>query len=155
MAMPNNDISALEAFAADLIAALDPGARRQLATDVAKTLRQRQSQRIAAQQNPDGTPYEPRKPQMRRKQGRIRRTMFAKLRTARYLKAASTPEEAVVRFADNVARIAAVHQGGLRDYVNRRTGLEIDYPKRELLGFSDADIDLVREIILEHIAGRE
>lgn len=146
---------ALDAFAADLIANLDPGARRQLAVDVAKALRLRQAERIAAQQNPDGTPYAPRKSQMRQKKGRIRRTMFAKLRTARYLKAASTADEAVVRFAENVARIAAVHQGGLRDYVNRRTGLEVEYPKRELLGFADADIDLISEITIEHLARRE
>lgn len=146
---------ALDAFAADLIANLDPSARRQLAVDVAKALRLRQAERIAAQQNPDGTPYAPRKSQMRQKKGRIRRTMFAKLRTARYLKAASTADEAVVRFAENVARIAAVHQGGLRDYVNRRTGLEIEYPKRELLGFADADIDLISEITIEHLARRE
>lgn len=153
--MQNNNLPALEAFAADLIANLDPGARRQLAAEIAKTLQRRQAQRIAAQENPDGTPYEPRKPQMRRKQGRIRRTMFAKLRTARYLKAASTPDEAVVRFVDSVARIAAVHHGGLRDYVNRRRGLQIDYPKRELLGFTEADIDLIREITTDHLAGRE
>ncbi|WP_341743097.1 phage virion morphogenesis protein [Azonexus hydrophilus] len=151
----NDPLPALDAFAADLIANLEPGARRQLAAEIAKALQRRQAQRIAAQENPDGTPYEPRKPQMRRKQGRIRRTMFAKLRTARYLKAASTPEESVVRFVDSVARIAAVHHGGLRDYVNRRRALQIDYPKRELLGFTEADIDLIREITTDHLAGRE
>lgn len=151
----NDPLLSLDAFAADLIANLEPGARRKLAAEVASTLHRRQVQRIAAQQNPDGTPYEPRKPQMRRKQGHIRRTMFAKLRTARYLKAASTPEEAVVRFVDSVARIAAVHHGGLRDYVNRRRGLQIDYPRRELLGFTEADIDLIREITTEHLASRE
>lgn len=153
--MKNSDIPALESFAADLVANLEPGARRKLAAEIAKALQRRQAQRIAAQENPDGAPYEPRKPQMRRKQGRIRRTMFAKLRTARYLKAASTPEEAVVRFVDSVARIAAVHHGGLRDYVNRRRGLQIDYPKRELLGFTEADIEFIRDITTDHIAGRE
>jgi len=152
---PTDPLLALDAFAADLIASLTPGARRQLAGEIAKALRQRQAGRIAAQQNPDGTPYAPRKSQMRRKKGRIRRTMFAKLRTARYLKTASTADEAVVRFTEAVARIALVHQGGLRDYVNRRTGLEVDYPKRELLGFADADIDLIREITIEHLARRE
>lgn len=151
----NDPLLALDAFAAELIANLEPGARRQLAAEIAKALHRRQAQRIAAQQNPDGTPYEPRKPQMRRKQGHIRRTMFAKLRTTRFLKAASTPEAAVIRFADSVARIAAVHQGGLRDYVNRRRGLQIDYPRRELLGFDEADIEAIREITTEHLAGRE
>lgn len=144
----------LEAFAADLIAGLEPAARKALAADIARQLRPSQQKRIAAQLNPDGTPFEPRKPQLRHQVGKLRRTMFAKLRTARYLKASSTSDAALVGFTADVSRIARVHQEGLRDRVNRKTGLEADYPARRLLGFSDADETLIRDLVTAHLADR-
>lgn len=146
--------AAIEAFAANLIAALEPAARRALAKSIAGTLRTSQAKRIAAQQNPDGTAYAPRKPQLRHQQGKLRRTMFAKLRTGKYLKASSTADEAIVTFTREVQRIASVHQLGLRDRVNRRTGLEADYPARELLGLSADDHTLIRDIVTAHLADR-
>lgn len=150
--MAADDLAALDAFAADLIAKLEPGARRELAAALAKELRASQQRRIAAQQNPDGSAYAPRKPQLRHQQGRIRRAMFSKLRTARFLKARGTADAAIVGFTEQVSRIARVHQGGLRDYVNRRTGLEVDYPKRELLGYSEQDLARIAEIVVAHLA---
>lgn len=146
------DIDALDAYAADLIANLQPAQRQALAADIARQLRPSQQKRIAAQQNPDGSAYAPRKQQIRHRKGRIKRQMFAKLRTARFLKAKGTPDEAIVAFTAEVSRIARVHQLGLRDRVNRKTGLEADYPARELLGFSAADIDLIRDISVAHLA---
>ncbi|NIL21378.1 hypothetical protein HB991_02390 [Yersinia mollaretii] len=46
---------------------------------------------------PDGTPYVDRKSQpLRKPEGYIRREMFAKLHTARYMKANNSPDEAMV-----------------------------------------------------------
>lgn len=149
-----NQIDALEAFAGSLIAALEPAARSELAKQLAREIRASQQQRIAAQQNPDGSPYAPRKPQLRHQKGKIRRSMFNKLRTARFVKAKGTADAAIVSLTSEVSRIARVHQFGLRDRVNRKTGLEVDYPQRELLGFTDAEKTLIRDIIVAQLAHR-
>lgn len=148
------ELEALEAYAADLIAQLEPAARRELARRIASTLRSRNQKRIAAQVNPDGTAFEPRKPQLRHKKGSIRRQMFSRLRLAKYMKAAGTPNEAIVTFTDTVARIARVHHLGLRDKVNRKTGLEIQYPARQLLGIPPEDEALIAELCTAHLANR-
>ncbi|WP_419789505.1 phage virion morphogenesis protein [Serratia symbiotica] len=114
---------------------------------MARSLRQSQSQRITAQKNPDGSPFAPRRPQLRSKKGKIRRQMFRKLRTARYMKGKSDKQSATVAFTDRVQRIANVHQYGLRDRVNRY-GLEVDYTQRQLLGFSAEDVRKVEALIV-------
>jgi phage virion morphogenesis protein len=148
------DIDALEAFAADLIAGLEPAARQELARRLAGELRTRNQKRIAAQVAPDGTAYAPRKEQIRHRKGKIKRQMFSRLRTAKYLKAKGTPNEAVVAFTAEVSRIARVHHLGLRDRVNKKTGLEADYPARPLLGISPDDEALIMEICTAHLADR-
>ncbi len=87
------------------------------------------------QRNPDGTAYEPRRVTARTKQGRIRRQMFAKLRTTKYLKTAASADSASVEFSGQVQRIARVHHYGLRDRVSRR-GVEVRYSERKLLGLN-------------------
>lgn len=144
----------VESFAAGIIAALDPRERKALAADIAKLLRTSQQRRIAAQQNPDGSAFDPRKPQLRHQKGKIRRSMFQKLRTAKYLKAQGTADAAIVSFTGEVERIARVHQFGLRDKVNRRTGLEVTYSARRLLGISEADEADIKNLIVERLANR-
>lgn len=73
--------------------------------------------------------------------------MFRRLRTARFLKASATSEGAVVGFSGAAARIARVHQYGLRDRVND-SGAMASYPRRELLGLSKADrMAIARQVI--------
>lgn len=148
-----NELAPLESFAAGLISRLQPAARRTLARELARQLRDSQSKRIAAQQNPDGSPYEPRKPRLRARKGRVRRAMFTKLRTARWMKAQSSPDAAVVSFVGQVQHMASVHQFGLRDRVNRLGGPEVQYPARRLLGFTDADVESIADVVLRHLAG--
>ncbi|MGX6568459.1 bacteriophage P2 Tail completion protein GPS [Cupriavidus taiwanensis] len=145
-----SDLRALEAWVGALLANLEAPARRALARAVATEMRRRQGARIAEQRNPDGSAYEPRKPQLRLRPGRVRRVMFARLRTTRFLKIAANPDAAVVTFVDRAQRIAAVHQFGLRDRVNR-AGLEVTYPQRVLLGFDDADVDRITDLVLAHL----
>jgi len=144
------DLQPLDAWASGLLANLSPAARRSLAREIASKLRASQQQRIAAQLNPDGTPYAPRKPQLRQKAGRIRRQMFTKLRTARFLKTEASADTALVGFASQVERIARVHLLGLRDRV-RPSGPEVRYPARALLGVSDHDAAIVEAAILSHL----
>ncbi len=136
---------------AGLLAALSPAGRRRLTIDIAKKLRQRQQQRIKSQKNPDGSPYASRRPQpLRAKQGRIKREMFVKLRSNRYLKASGNDNAALVEFTGKVQRIARVHQLGLKDKPGRHSH-EIQYPERRLLGFTDEERQLVETLIIEHL----
>ncbi|MCI3205828.1 MULTISPECIES: phage virion morphogenesis protein [Pandoraea] len=146
-----SDIRDLDAWAAALLNSLEPTGRRMLARQIAGELRRQQQARIAAQTNPDGTPYEPRKPQMRRKAGRVKRKMFTKIRTARYLKIEATSDSAVVKFTGEVQRIARVHHFGLRDRVERN-GPSVQYAARELLGITDSDQATIADLIIKHVA---
>ncbi|MDO9571181.1 MAG: phage virion morphogenesis protein [Hydrogenophaga sp.] len=142
----------LEDWAAPLLAKLQPAAQRALLRQVARELRASQAQRIARQQNPDGTAFEPRKPQRDTRKGSTKaRAMFGKIRLVKHLRTLPEPEGAAVGFTGRAARIAQVHQDGLRDRVSR-TGPEAQYPERKLLGFSEADIDRVRTTLLNALA---
>ena len=145
-----SNLHELDAYLVGLLSKLDAPERRALARAIAVELRRRQSARIAAQRNPDGTVYEPRKPQLRHKRGGIRRKMFTRLRMARYMRIETDPNTAIVTFAGTALRIATVHQFGLRDRVNKN-GLTAMYAKRELLGFDDGDVARVTDLLLQHV----
>ncbi|MDO8932868.1 MAG: phage virion morphogenesis protein [Rhodocyclaceae bacterium] len=148
----SGDLAPFESRLAGLIASIEPGARRKLAGVIATRLRSSQGRRIGDQLNPDGTPYAPRKTRLRRKKGAIRRKMFTKLRLNRWLKVEATPESAVVTFSGQVQHMAQVHQGGLRDRVNRRGGPEVTYTARQLLGLTEAEIADIEDALLDHLA---
>ncbi|MCM7044317.1 phage virion morphogenesis protein [Enterobacter kobei] len=132
-----------------LIAALSPAARRKLAGEIAKELSKSQQQRIKLQKAPDGSPYQARKRQpLRAKTGRIKRAMFQRLRTSRYMKASGSMNDVVVAFTGKVQRIAQTHQWGLKDRPNRHAK-DMHYPQRQLLGFNQLDKSLVEELIFE------
>lgn len=144
-------IDPIEARFGALVASLAPAARAVLAKRIAKLVKGRQSTRIADQQNPDGSAFEPRKPQLRNQKKNLRAGMFAKLRTATYLKSSGNADGAIVSFSRDVQRIARVHQLGLRDKVNR-LGKEADYPKRELLGITTEEELAITHLVTEHLA---
>lgn len=208
-------LDTLEDWVAPLLAKLTPAARRSLALAVARDLRRSQAARIAAQRNPDGSRFEPRRkpraaaaknirfiyrkpngqareaelrsfrnqggavigfdieandirtfikkrivrnlpPQhspIRARVGAVRQRMFDAIKTSPHLKAQGSASEATVGFFGRTARIAQVHQLGLRDRVERN-GPEHLYPKRELLGFTLADEQLVRARLLQHLTER-
>ncbi|STO65190.1 phage tail protein [Escherichia coli] len=104
------------------------------------------------QRNPDGSSYEPRRVTARSKKGRIKRQMFAKLRTTKYLKTAASADSASVQFEGKVQRIARVHHYGLRDRVSRK-GPEVRYAERRLLGVNDDVEAMTRDMILQWLAG--
>ncbi|QND86504.1 Phage tail completion protein S [Chromobacterium vaccinii] len=145
-------IAKLDAELGALLQKMEPTARRRLARDIARQLRQSQQKRIAAQQNPDGSAFAPRKPQLREKKGALRRQMFAKLRTAKWLKVEATAAGAAVSFAAQVERIARVHQYGLRDRFSPRIARDVEYPARELLGLAQEDILEIQDAVIKHIA---
>lgn len=130
-----------------LLAGLEPAARKRMMRKLAQQLRRSQQKNIRMQRSPDGTAYEPRRVTARTKTGRIRRQMFAKLRTAKYLKAVASPDSASVEFEGRVQRIARVHHYGLRDRVSRR-GPEVQYSQRRLLGVNDEVETVTCDILL-------
>ncbi|MEB8178774.1 phage virion morphogenesis protein [Enterobacter hormaechei] len=137
---------------AGLLAALSPAGRRKLAGEIAKQLRTAQQQRIKQQIAPDGSPYQARKRQpLRAKKGRIKRAMFQNLRTNRYMKASGRENGAVVEFTGKVQRIARVHQYGLKDRPNAHAQ-DVQYAERQLLGFSQADKQLVETLTIKHLS---
>lgn len=145
------NLEALEDWAAGLLGQLQPTARNQLARSIGQALRRSQQQRIIAQRNPDGSKYAPRKQRnLRGKQGRIKRQvkMFKKLRTASFLKVQGDGTAISVGFTGRVARIARVHQYGLKDRAERGAP-EVKYEQRELLGFTDLDIEIIRDSLLK------
>lgn len=146
-----NDFKPFEDKLAGLIAALSPAGRRRMTADIAKKLRQRQQQRIKSQKAPDGSPFAPRKRQpVRAKKGRIKREMFAKLRTNRFMKATGNDRAAVVEFTGKVQRIARVHQYGLRDKPGHYSNY-VKYQKRQLLGVDKFEQDVINNIVLGYL----
>ncbi|ANF87743.1 virion morphogenesis protein [Pseudomonas antarctica] len=149
----NGSLEALEDWAAPLLRKLAPAERGKLARSLAQQLRRNQQQRVKAQANPDGSKYTPRKARdLRGKKGHIRRKadMFQKLRKVAYLKAKGDGSAISVGFTGRVARIARVHQYGLRDRAEPGAP-DIRYEQREILGFTDGDIDLIRDKLLLHL----
>jgi len=146
-----DDLNALEDWAGALLNRLQPAERRKVTQSIARELRRSQQQRIAAQRNPDGTPFAPRKPRepLRAKQGRVKRKMFTKLRAAKHLKLQSDASSIAIGFLGRTARLARVHQYGLRDRPGRNAP-DIQYARRELLGFSPDELDMIRDQLLAH-----
>jgi len=134
-----------------LINSLSAPARKEMARSIGRKLRASQQQNIKRQQAPDGTPFKPRKVQpVRQKKGRIKREMFAKLRTVKYMKTQASASEAVIEFAGNVQRMARVHHYGLRDRPSCR-GKEVQYEARPLLGINAEDLDLIENEIIRSL----
>lgn len=143
-----NNINDLVRYLTPLLTNLSAGEMTKLNKQVGADLRRSQQQRISAQQNPDGSSYTPR----RLRQGnRIRKKMFTKLRSAKYFRNFSNADSITVGFLNKVNRIATIHQYGLRDRVEKNKGPVVTYSKRELLGFSKADVEMIEQSVLKHL----
>lgn len=151
-----SNLEALETWAAVLLDRLEPGERGKLARSIGQELRRSQQTRVIAQENPDGSKYAPRKQRnLRGKQGRIRRKleMFKKLRTASFLRVRGDSNAVSVGFTGRIARIARVHQFGLKDRAEPGAS-DIRYEQREILGLTNIDIDLIRDSLLTHLSAQ-
>ena len=148
-----NDFDALEDWAGVLLSKLQPAARNKLARALAQQLRRSQQLRVKQQRNPDGSAYAPRKTrELRGKTGRIKRQakLFQKLPRASYLKAKGDGQSITVGFTGRVARIARVHQYGLKDRAEANAP-EVRYKQREMLGLTEAELELIRDGLLDHL----
>lgn len=145
-----DNLHKVDEWLAALLANLETATRQRMMRQLAQELRRNQQNNIRLQRNPDGSGYEPRKVTARTKKGRIKRQMFAKLRTAKYLKTAANADSASVQFDGQVQRIARVHHYGLRDRVSRK-GPQVRYAKRQLLGIYDTEFEIIKEKIISFL----
>lgn len=151
--MATDDLTRLNELFDGLIQQLSPTARKQLSRDIARRLRATQAQRIKQNTAPDGSAFEARKPQpaWAKRIGAIKRKlMFQKIIRQKYLKPEYSSQAASVGFTGFISRIATEHQYGLRGRINER--ISAQYPKRELLGFTASELDMIEETIITHLA---
>ncbi|MGR6981208.1 phage virion morphogenesis protein [Testudinibacter sp. P27/CKL/0425] len=126
--------------------------RRQLLRRIVQQVAASQRKRIGAQKNPDGTAYIPRKPQ-KRKKGKIRRkAMFVKLKSSRFMKNKNNAEQAEIGFSGSAGHIANVHQYGLESVIQKNKPHKVRYEQRELLGLSEADRQLIEDLIIDQLS---
>ena len=145
-----DNLHEVDAWLDALLAKLEPAERKKMLREVARDVRRIQQANMTAQRAPDGTAWEPRRISARTKPGRIKRKMFVKLKTAKYMKIKATSDSAEVAFVPAVQRLARVHHYGLRDRVSKR-GITVKYHERKLLGISEETYITVTKILDEHL----
>lgn len=145
---------ALDAWMAQALAALAPAERRSLFRRIGRDLAKRNRAHMTRQVGPDGAAWAPR---ARDAHGKVRKAtkMMAGLRAARRLKVTATPQSSEIGWNGRDARIAAVHQFGALDYVDRaHSDAKARYPARPLIGLTPEDVAQVRATVLEHLSAR-
>jgi len=86
-----------------------------------------------------------------RRRGSIRqRAMFRKLRGGRFLRSGATENEAWIGFSGRAAEIARVHQEGRSDRPSPRARA-VRYAKRELIGLSEIEREVLITALLDHV----
>ncbi len=146
-----NEFAKLPAYTNDILQKMSPGERAKLSKNIGIDLRNSQKQRITSQKNSDGSSYIPRKKRLReRMKGKVRNKMFNKIKSLTYLKVMTDANAINIGFAGRIARIARVHQYGLRDRPEKKSST-IQYPKRELLGLTEQDITNIASLLEKHL----
>ncbi|VEB25903.1 Mu-like prophage protein gpG [Actinobacillus lignieresii] len=138
----------------ELIARLTPTGRKALTKEIGKRLAQSQRQRIKAQKNSDGSEFEPRRkqPKQTTKRRVKAKKMFAKLGTARLMKTQITTEGVEIGYRGGDAVVAGVHQFGRKIRPFKGKSFEVEYAKREVLGLTEDDEQMIENIIIEYLA---
>ena len=140
---------------ADLLKNISKPRRRLLYQQIGRELARNQRRRIKAQQNTDGSPFEPRKKrkQFSKKKGRIKnQLMFKKIVSPSHLKLRYEQEGISLGFYGGDAAIANVHQYGLYSSPSKYKDFKVKYAQRELLGFSEEDIEMIERFVIKAIA---
>lgn len=146
----------LEAIANATLQKMAGPERRKLLRRMGQTIRGSQAKRIAAQQNPDGSAYAPRKTKTttgkaRSKKGSIRRgKMFRKMRQYKYLQIGTDAEGLWVGYSGYASHIGNIHQDGDFDKPNPNAK-PMRYPRRILLGLTAEDRDSLADMLLSQL----
>ena len=88
---------------------------------------------------------------LRRRGGLRRKAMFRRLASGRYLRTQADDQGFWVGFSGKASQVAGIHHHGLRDRPSLRAKA-IDYPRRELIGASDADREHLLDLLYTHLA---
>ena len=147
-----SDFARLPQYTNEILQKMSPGERAKISRTIGREVRNSQKQRITSQQNTDGSSYAPRKKRLRdRMKGKVRNKMFSKIKSLTYLKVMSNADSIDIGFAGRIARIARVHQYGLRDKVEK-DGPTVKYDSRELLGFTAEEMDMIETEVFKFIS---
>ncbi|WP_019646959.1 phage virion morphogenesis protein [Novispirillum itersonii] len=136
----------LEPGIRQMLARLSDPARRRLAVDIGRILRRSLSARLEAQQAPDGTPWEPRKPRREPTGIRQRTAMLTGLRSQRVLQVQALASGVSIGWNGRAGLLAWIHHTGAVASV-APGGPEVQYPARPLLGLSDQDAAAIRAVV--------
>lgn len=154
----SNALAGFDEFFGRILASLTPTGRRRASRKLGQALLRANLKRIAANQEPDGSSMEKRKPRLDAR-GRVRRRaggkMFRRLRLAREWRVDAQADSVEVR-PRRADHVAAVHHFGLRGFVGKGPDGEkitTRYPERRLLGFAKEDEQLALDIAAELIEG--
>lgn len=146
-----SELAALDTALLKLLEQCSPAQSRAALREIMQTLQKQNRQRIINQISPDGTAFAPRKSQIPKK-GQIRKRagspMFQKIRNMTKVQVSSIT--GTLDFNGRASRLAQVHHFGMVDRV--RSGLNVTYAARELLGISESDQKIVREILFKHLS---
>lgn len=145
------ELHEVDAWLDALLSQLEPAARKKMLREVAHDVRRIQQANITAQRSPDGTAWEPRRVSARSKKGSIKRKMFTKLKTSKFLKTKVSTDEAEITFKGRTQQIARVHHYGLRERVHHRKK-EVKYISRPLLGVNDEVEDVILTKLISWIS---
>lgn len=157
--MNADDLTAIESWLGPMMDRLKPGPRMRMAMKIGQALRRSNTERIAANREPDGASMAPRKKRAAgtgKKRARIRGKMFRKIRMARNLKVYPKPDGVEVGFTGRINAVAATHHYGGEDVVGQtKSGRTIrtKYEARRLLGFGAKDMDQVIDAVAKHLKG--
>jgi len=77
--------------------------------------------------------------------------MFQKLRTSTYLRAHGDDSAAAIGFTGRIARIARIHQEGLKDRA-AIAAPSVKYERRELLGITPWKAEKLKDFLLSYLS---
>ncbi|CAM3041568.1 phage virion morphogenesis protein [Dichelobacter nodosus] len=121
--------------------------RLKLNRKIGQELRKINTKRIQSQKNPDGINFSERK-----NTGTNRVKMFKKLRQTSRFKIRNRFNEVSIGWSSKDGYIARIHHYGLRQRL--QYGLA-QYPKRELIGLTDEDKAIVRDLLIDHFTSED
>ncbi|EIJ69430.1 phage virion morphogenesis protein [Pasteurella bettyae] len=152
--MSDNILQVKTAFS-QLLANISKPRRRLLYQQIGRELARSQRRRIKAQQNPDGTAYEPRKQnkvRSKKPKNRVKNKMFKKITSPSHLKLKRNDDGLTLGFSGGDAAIANVHQHGLKSRISDRLAFKVKYAQRELLGFTDEDVEMIENYVIKALS---
>ena len=147
-----SDFARLPQYTNEILQKMSPGERAKISRTIGREIRNSQKQRITSQQNTDGSSYAPRKKRLRdRMKGKVRNKMFSKIKSLTYLKVMSNADSIDIGFAGRIARIARVHQYGLRDRADKNAP-SLQYANLLLLVLTEKEMTKIASLLEKHIS---